>query len=79
MNIEVNLFASLARYKPEKTGPNSWVVNCMEGITINALLQQLKVPMKEVKLIFINGIHATGESILKDKDRVGVFPPIGGG
>ena len=31
------------------------------------------------KLVFINGRRATLNTILKDGDRLGVFPPIGGG
>ncbi len=79
MNVEVDLFASLARYKPKTAGTNSWIVVCPEGTTINTLLRQLNVPRKEVKLIFLNSIHVKDEQTISDEDRVGVFPPVGGG
>ena len=79
MNIEVNLFASLSRYKPEGAGWWAWENRCDEGQTVTSLLQQLNVPLKEVKLIFLNGIHAKEYAVLKDGDRLGVFPPVGGG
>jgi molybdopterin converting factor small subunit len=27
----------------------------------------------------LNGIHARGDEVLKDGDRVGAFPPVAGG
>jgi len=46
---------------------------------VSELLEQLKIPPDAVKLVFLNGIHANGNETLKDGDRVGAFPPIGGG
>jgi hypothetical protein len=42
-------------------------------------LEQLKIPPDSIKLVFLNGVHANGDEILKDGDRIGAFPPIGGG
>lgn len=79
MDIEINLYASLSRYKPEGTGRQSWIENCEQGTTISLLLRQLKIPKKEIKLVFLNGIHSNFETVLKHGDRLGVFPPVGGG
>ncbi len=79
MKIEVNLFASLARYKPENTGRHSWIETCPEGTLVIDFLHQLNVPEEEVKLIFVNGKHAKGDNVLSEGDRVGIFPPVGGG
>ena len=80
MNIELNLYASLARYLPREAGaPCNRIRNVAEGTTIRTLLLHLQVPMGRVKLIFLNGIHARGDEFLKDGDRVGVFPAVAGG
>lgn len=79
MKVEVNLFASLSRYKPEHTRGDSWLMDLNDGITVEELLQLLNVPGDEVKLIFINGVHVERDTILKNGDRVGIFPPVGGG
>jgi sulfur carrier protein ThiS len=79
MKIETNLFASLTRHKPEGIGTDSWMVECEEGTTVSTLLQEIGVPQEEVALIFINGVHGKMESVLNDMDRLGVFPPVGGG
>lgn len=80
MKIEVNLFASLARYIPDKTGSHgNRILEIGEGTTILEILKRLEVPLDKVKVIFLNGLHATGEEVLKEGDRVGVFPPVAGG
>jgi len=74
MKVELNLYASLARFVP-RTGP----LDIGENTTILGLLRRLDVPLEKVKIIFLNGIHASGNETLRDGDRVGVFPPVAGG
>ena len=80
MKIELSLFASLAQYAPDKTGSHGHqILEVAEGTTIMELLKGLKLPIDKIKMIFLNGLHSTGEEVLKDGDRVGVFPPVAGG
>lgn len=80
MKIELNLYASLARYLPREAGaPRDRIWEVDEGTTIFALLHRHQVPLDKVKLIFLNGLHARGDEILREGDRVGVFPPVAGG
>jgi len=79
MKVKLNLFASLARYMPTKAKENSWTVETGEGTKVRELLEQFGIPTDAVKLVFLNGVHASGDETLNDGDRVGVFPPIGGG
>jgi sulfur carrier protein ThiS len=79
MNIELRLYASLAAFMPEKTAGNPLAMEVREGTTIRDLLQQLKVPREKIKLVFLNGVHTNGDEILKEGDRVGIFPAVGGG
>ncbi len=74
MKVEINLYASLARFVPRR-GP----VEIDGETTILGLLRRLNVPLDKVKIIFLNGIHASGEETLSDGDRIGVFPPVAGG
>ncbi len=50
-----------------------------EGLTIHSLLEKLGIPREKAKLIFINGVKADLGSTLKGGERVGIFPPVGGG
>jgi sulfur carrier protein ThiS len=74
MKVELNLYASLARFVP-RTGS----LEVGEDTTILGLLRRLDVPLDKVKIIFLNGIHASGTETLREGDRVGVFPPVAGG
>lgn len=79
MKIELKLYASLSPYMPQKTGENPYMVEITEGITIGEFLENLKIPADAVRIIFLNGVHAREDEILKEGDRVGVFPPLAGG
>jgi len=75
MGIELKLFATLAKYLPE----NSDDFPIEEGETIKSLINRLGVPEKDVTLMFINAVRSSHDSKIADKDRVGLFPPVGGG
>jgi sulfur-carrier protein len=80
MKIELKLYASLGRYMPQALlEKKHGYLEVGEGTTIKALLENLKVPLETVKLIFLNGIHAKDNEVLKEGDRLGVFPPVAGG
>ncbi len=79
MKIELKLYASLASHMPEKTGRNLYEMEVREGTTIHDIIDQLKVPRPSIKLIFLNGVHADDDEILKEGDRVGIFPAVAGG
>ena len=80
VKIQLRLFASLAGYLPDqKSGGFSNVMEIAEGTTIKALLGNLKIPPELPKIIFLNGVHAEETAVLKDGDRLGVFPPLAGG
>ena len=80
MRIELHLFASLRQYLPDTSnGGASTRMEVDEGTTVQEVLDRLSIPPHVPKLMFINGIHAQGDTVLQDGDRVGVFPPIAGG
>ena len=79
MKVEINLYASLSHYAPDRSSGKSFVMEITEGAKISDLLAQLEVPKDAVKILFINGVHANGDTILKDGDRLGIFPPVAGG
>ena len=73
--ISVKLYATLSNYTPASA--DKYPVE--PRTTIRALMAQLGVPEDEVKLIFFNGVKGDPASSLKSGDRVGIFPPVGGG
>lgn len=73
--ISIKLFATLSKYMPASA--DQYPV--LPGTTVRNLLKGLGVPENDVKLIFINGVKKGLPSTLHGGERVGIFPPVGGG
>lgn len=74
-HIQLKLFASLQKFTPASA--DNYAIET--GITVGELLQQLDIPQEVVKIVFIDNLHAEFTSVLKGGERVGIFPPVGGG
>jgi len=75
IKIDLNLFVTLSKYLP-RDGQH---LEIPENTTVENLILDLGIPGDLVKLIFINGKRQNAEYVLKQNDRVGLFPPVGGG
>ncbi|WFS61140.1 MoaD/ThiS family protein [Pseudodesulfovibrio thermohalotolerans] len=75
MGIEIKCFATLAKYLPE----NGQDYPIEPGETVRSLIAKLGIPEKDVTLVFINALRSGPDSEIADGDRVGLFPPVGGG
>jgi molybdopterin converting factor small subunit len=49
-----------------------------EGETVNAFVERLGFPKKDIKMIFVNNKLAGFDTVLKDGDQVALSPPVGG-
>ncbi len=78
MTVEVRLFATLRRHAP--ASPNGvMAVEMPAGSTVLELVRALNLDPKEVHLIMVNGTGCGFEQPISDGDRIGLFPPVGGG
>jgi molybdopterin converting factor small subunit len=75
VTIDLKLFATFAPHTP----PDATNYPIKSGMSVEQVLQQIKIPPSEVKLIFINGIRGHLDTPLQGGERVGIFPPVGGG
>jgi sulfur-carrier protein len=73
--IQIKLFANLRQFTP----PSADNYEIEPGISIRSLLKELDIPEIKARLIFINGLKAELSSTLNGGERVGIFPPVGGG
>ena len=73
--IQIRLFATLRQLAPS-IGESLTIET---GSTVADLLAELRIPEEKAKLIFINGRKGTLASVLSGGERVGLFPPVGGG
>lgn len=73
--IDLRLFATLQKFIPE----NADAFPITPGSTVRDVLEQINVPLENAKLIFVNSLKKDLDAVLAGGDRVGVFPPVGGG
>ena len=43
------------------------------------VLDELKIDIKDVAILLVNGIDGKTDYKFKDNDRLSLFPPVGGG
>ncbi len=73
--IDLKLYATLNKFLPDSA--ENYPVE--EGATVLSLIEALGIPQREAKLVFINGVRRGVDTVLKGGERVGIFPPVGGG
>ncbi len=73
--IDLKLYATLKKFLPdsEKKYPVE------EGTTVLSLIERLGIPASDAKLVFVNGVRRDLDTVLEGGERVGIFPPVGGG
>jgi len=78
--VEVRLFASLRKYNPEKKEDSDpFALELADGTKLGDLVNKLKIPRQEIGVLMVNGKWQKEDYPLKDGDRIGLFPLIGGG
>jgi sulfur carrier protein ThiS len=75
IKINLKLFVTLSKYLPRDNDP----LEISEHTTVEDLMADLGIPGDLVKLIFVNGKREGRDCLLHQGDRVGLFPPVGGG
>ena len=79
MKVFVKLYALLRKHHP---GPNRSIpleVVLPDGATVADLVPTLNLPPDLVRSAFINNEAGQLDSVLKEGDQVGLFPPVVGG
>jgi molybdopterin converting factor small subunit len=78
LKIEVRLYATLRAFIPEALN-GILSINMSEESTVEDLLNQIQIDKNEVHMLMVNGTSSSFTQILREGDRVGLFPPVGGG
>lgn len=79
MQLEVRLFATLREFAPADAVAGVFSATCPDGITVDELAKRLGIEAGKVHMRMVNGVGVDGVHMLKERDRVGLFPPVGGG
>ena len=80
MNVEVRLHGSLTAARPGLRAGDPFSVGVPEDATISDLAARLSLLPGEIHLVMVNGRAVDDRKApLAEGDRVGLFPPVGGG
>lgn len=79
MKVEVRLFATLATYLPSGSRDGAAVIDVPDGVTPRDLARQLGIPADLDRVLLVNGIEASIDRPLRDRDVVTLYPPLAGG
>lgn len=73
--IDLKLFATLAAHTPQDASQYP----ITSGMTVANLIELLQIPQASARLVFVDGVRVDMERRLNGGERVGIFPPVGGG
>jgi molybdopterin converting factor small subunit len=79
MALKVFLAATLRKYLPGYDAATGYEMEIPPGGNVRVVARNLGIPEQEVKLIMVNGIGASWDTVLRGDERVALFPPVGGG
>ena len=79
ITVNVALYATLRKYRPDGGQGGSFRIDLPDGAAVAKLLEILRVPRTQTKLIFVNNLGQGEDYVLQDEQRVAIFPPIAGG
>ena len=79
ITVYAKLFAILRRHYPHLGIGEPMPVELPEGATVGDLVEHLRLPVDQVKVVFVNNVIREAEYPLADGDELGIFPPVGGG
>ncbi len=79
MRLEVRAYAGLHRYIQGARSGEPIQLEVQDSISGHGLLEVLNIPAHEAFVLMVNGNRRDFSAALADGDRIGLFPPVGGG
>ncbi len=79
MPLKIFLNATLRQYVPDYDPHEGTSLEVAPGTSVLQVMERLHLPAQEVTLIMVDGRRQEADYILEGNERLGLFPPIGGG
>ena len=79
MALQIFLNASLRQYVEGYNPYQGITLTVAPGATVAQVIERLGLPAPEVTLIMVDGRRQEADCSLQGSERLGLFPPIGGG
>ncbi len=79
MPLQIFLNATLRPYLSGYDPYNGFSLEVPAGATVAQVIARLGLPAAQVTLIMVDGRRREADFVLQGQERLGLFPPIGGG
>ena len=79
MALLIKLSSSLRRHVAGYEPVNGLAYDLKPGQNVAQVMDDLGIPAARVKIVMVNGVSSPVDHVLKDGDRLALFPAVGGG
>jgi molybdopterin synthase sulfur carrier subunit len=79
MALQILVNATLRQYVPGYNPYQGINLEVRPGASVAQVIAELGLPAQEVTLIMVDGRRQEADYVLRGDERLGLFPPIGGG
>ena len=79
MALKVFLSSTLRQYIPGYNPSEGTQLSVNRKTTVSGLCKLMNIPMTKIKIVMVNGKSEAFDYELQGDERVGLFPPVGGG
>lgn len=79
MKIELIISKEIDKYLKINKNGNPFTLSIDNNISIKQLMEELGIPEKYVSIILVNMQHKSTNYILKEGDKLSLFPAVAGG
>lgn len=79
MTVRFLLSTTLRKYLAGYNPAEGMDVDVRAGTTIEEVCQHMNIPVEHIKIVMVDGKSEGLDYALQGGERVGLFPPVGGG
>ena len=79
MALKVFLSSTLRQYVPGYNPLEGTEFSLNRKTTVSELCKLMNIPMATIKIVMVNGKREPFDYELQGDERIGLFPPVGGG
>lgn len=79
MSLKIFLSSTLRKYYPDYDPLKGVDFSAAGKTTVAEICGEIGIPMEKIKVIMINGKSGSPDYVLRGDERIGLFPPVGGG
>jgi sulfur carrier protein ThiS len=79
MPLKIFLSSTLRRHVPGYDPVTGLEIAIHEPRTVAEVCLQMHIPTEKIKVVMVDGKHQNIDHVLYGEERIGLFPPVGGG